>query len=438
MRALPTAAILLAACSGGRGAARAEPPAIRWEPATEIAAGGGHRGEWRQNDSDYDYVDDPSVAFDAEGDAAVVWVDQAKTEVFFQRYARDGTPRLPRPVDVSRTPGVFSWLPRIAVVGDDVYVLWQEIVFSGGSHGGEAFFARSRDRGATFEPPLNLSQSPSGDGKGRITKDVWHNGSLDLGVGPDGTIYAAWTEYDGPLWFSRSRDRGGSFGRPVRVDGGGKPARAPALAIAADGTVYLAWTVGEDDGADLRLATSSDRGETFAAPAIVARTPGYSDAPKLAVDRAGTLHVVHAESDGGPFDRYAVRYTRSRDRGRTFETARELSHPAGTQSAAFPMLALDGTSVAVVWEHYARPRALPRGLAIAYSLDGGTTFSAPALVDGSVDPAGGWNGSHQGRLMRKLAVRDGRLAIVNSALAYGRSSRVWLVRGELPGSIATR
>ena len=92
------------------------------------------------------------------------------------------------------------------VAGDDVYVLWQEIVFSGGSHGGAIFFARSRDRGATFDAPINLSNSRNGDGKARLTEKIWLNGSLDLARDDDGTLYAAWTEYDGPLWVSRSTD----------------------------------------------------------------------------------------------------------------------------------------------------------------------------------------------------------------------------------------
>ncbi len=62
------------------------------------------------------------------------------------------------PVNISRSPRVISWLPRLAVSPtelDEVFILWQEIVFSGGSHGGEIFFARSFDGGASFSEPLN-------------------------------------------------------------------------------------------------------------------------------------------------------------------------------------------------------------------------------------------------------------------------------------------
>jgi hypothetical protein len=340
---------------------------------------------------------------------------------------------------------VFSWLPRVVLsptYPDDVYVLWQEIIFSGGSHGGDILFARSRDGGASFGPPVNLSRSMAGDGKARLDRKTWLNGSLDLVVGDDGTLYAAWTEYEGRLWFRRSTDRGERFGDRVLVEAGTmRPARAPSLAV-HERTVYLAWTVGEDTGADVRLATSSDGGRTFGPPQIVEQTRGYSDAPKLAVDRRGTLHLAHAETGGGPFDRAHVRYLRSRDRGQTFEPGRAISQPLPREavSAGFPSLGVDERGdVYVLWELYPALRQPPRGLGITSSRDGGETFTPPELVAGSRDPGGGANGSHQGPLMRKLAVRGGQLAVVNSALEPGRGSRVWLVRGTPSGQpVATR
>lgn len=431
---LPAATSIRTAASANAQAA------ITWDARVEIASGGGYRGAWRQNESEYDYVDDSTVALDAEGNAVVAWVDQQRKDVFFQVYARDAKARFKTPANVSRTPKVFSWLPRLVLSPlhpKDIYVLWQEIVFSGGSHGGEIFFAQSRDGGATFREPLNLSNSINGDGKGRTSKESWHNGSLDLAIAPKGTLYAAWTEYDGPLWFSRSHDRGETFSKPMRVAGGGKakPARAPALAVGSNSSVYLAWTVGEENGADIRVAKSEDEGQTFAEPTIAEKTEGYSDAPKIAVDSNGIVHVVHAESSGGPLDRCHVRYAQSRDGGRTFEPGREISrpNPQTIESASFPALTLDEQdNIYVLWEMYPNQGQHPRGLAISYSGDGGEKFRTPAIVPGSIDPAGGWNGSNQGLLMRKLAANGlGGLAVVNSSLKQGEKSRVWLIRGQL-------
>jgi hypothetical protein len=412
-------------------AAPAQAAPLAWSGTTEIAAARAERGPWRMNESRWDYVDDPSVALDARGEAAVVWVDQARKDVFFQRIPAAGAAAA-RPVNVSRTPAVFSWLPRVALAPDEprrVFVLWQEIVFSGGSHGGEIFFARSEDGGASFSAPLNLSRSEAGDGKGRIDRHRWHNGSLDLAAGAGGSVYAAWTEYEGVLWFARSVDGGRSFTAPLPIAGGGtdKPARAPALALGANGAVYLAWTVGEDRRADIRVARSADGGASFAPARIVAPSPGYSDAPKLAVDTHGVVHLVYAESAGGPFAASHVRYTRSTDGAASFAPPREIS-PLG---AGFPSLSIDAQGkLFVLWEVFPDPRGHPRGLALAVSGDGGTSFAPAATVPGSIDPAGGWNGSGQGLLMRKLAVNDGgAVAIVNSSFKPDERSRVWLIRG---------
>lgn len=392
----------------------------------EVAAGAGHRGPWQQNESDFNYVDDPSVALWPDGTAAVTWVDQQQKDVFLQVYKPDGTPRLAAPVNVSRTPGVFSWLPRVAVSPSrpgEVFVLWQEIVFSGGSHGGDIFFARSVDGGATFDEPINLSNSRGGDGKGRVTADHWDNGSLDLAIAGDGSLYAAWTEYHGMLWFSRSSDGGRSFSRPLQVAGEEtKPARAPALAAGAGADLYLAWTVGEDDRADIRVAKSTDGGRSFGSPKIVAQTQAYSDAPKLAVGERGTLHVAFREGAG-------VRYTRSLDGGETFERLRRI---ADTR-AFFPALSLDAAgNVYILFEISPGARRPSRGLALTLSTNGGDTFSEPKEVPGSADPNGGRNGSQQGMLMRKIAVTPGGgIAVVNTSFKPNEKSRVWMIRGEL-------
>jgi hypothetical protein len=433
--ACATFALLLAF----RVAASASEPTVAWRKPLVIASGAGERGEWRQNESQWNYVDDPSVALYPDGDAAVVWVDQRRKDVFFQRYDANGKPaRAEQPVNISRTPAVFSWLPRIALSAErpnDTYVLWQEIVFSGGSHGGDIFFARSTDGGATFGEPMNLSRSIGGDGKGRTTASDWDNGSLDLAVGPNGTIYVAWTEYHGALWFSRSGDAGESFRKPERVAGDDtRPARAPALAIAPDGTVYLAWTTGEDPAADIHVARLEKSAARFSEPIVAAQTRGYSDAPKLAVDSARAVHLVYGERDGAGWRRAEIHYTRSIDGGRSFSAPRAISSPAPGDSAlaAFPSLAVDRQGhLYCSWELYRSARAGGRGLGFTVSRDGGQTFTAPAVIPGSIDPDGGVNGSNQGKLMRKLAVSSaGRPIVVNSSLRQGAASRVWLIRGE--------
>ena len=374
-----------------------------WQGSTEIATGRAERGPWQQNESRYDYVDDPTVAIDERGNVAVAWVDQKRKDVFFGRQGEA--------VNVSRSPPTLSWLPRMVSRGGNIYVLWQEIIFSGGSHGGDMLFARSSDGGRSFSEPQNLSESIAGDGKGRIDKDTWHNGSFDLVVGADGAIHTVWTEYEGALWYRRSADGGKTFSAKMRMPGS-KPARAPSLAVHGD-TVYLAWTVGDDRAADIRVSRA------FGAPLIVGKSKGYSDAPKIAVDGSGTVHLVYA-------DERRIFYSRSRDGARSFEKPRDIS----ARGAGFPALEVDANgNVYVLWERFTEHAFLARGLGMAVSTDGGTSFQTGAVPGAAGD---GWNGSLQGMLMRKLALGpDGTFAIVNSSFRENERSRVWLMRGQL-------
>lgn len=399
----------------------------------EVANGRAHRGPWLMNETDLDYVDDPTVAITDDGDIGVAWVDQDRQSVFFQMYSPADGPRLPNPVNVSSRPGTFSWLPRLVIATDDprrVYVLWQEIVFSGGSHGGEIFFARSTDGGATFSTPVNLSNSVAGDGKGRLTAEHWDNGSLDLAAGPNGRLYAAWTEYEGRLWATRSADAGATFAEAILVDGDAiRPARAPALEVSGDGTLHLAWSAGSDAGAEIRIAASPD-GQTFGAPQIVP-SRGHADAPKIAADSQGNLHIVHGESPGGLFQDYRIRYARRDARSGRFSDSRTIAEAdAGVDSVNFPDLAVDAaTRLYVTWQLFPDRRQRPHGLGFTVSRDGGDTFAEPEVVPQSDSSDLGFSGSLQGSLMARLAVNAaGELALVGSTFAEGRSSHVWLWR----------
>ncbi|HET9328432.1 MAG TPA: sialidase family protein [Candidatus Eisenbacteria bacterium] len=408
---------------------------VTWSPPIEVETGEAIVGPWRANASSWRYVDDPTVAMVRDGHVGVAWVDQSQKDIFFEVYEPGGSP-VRQPVNVSKSPHIFSWLPRVAMTSDPprhVYVLWQEIVFSGGSHGGEIFFARSTDGGRTFSRPINLSNTPAGDGKGRLSRTYWHNGSLDLAVAPDGTLHAAWTAYEGLLWFSRSSDGGRSFSAPHAVWGrrGEGPARGPSIGVGDSGHVVLAWSVGDDPEADIRLASSRDGGRSFGEPRVLFPSRGHADAPKVALDRGGIVHLVFAESSDGPGGRDHIRYARSSAGGRTFEAARRISDPR-SESASYPALSLDERgNPYVTWELFPDRGGRSRGLGFTLSRDGGKSFSAPTVIPGTDHPGLGFNGSRQGLLMRKLAVGgNGSIAVVNSTFSEGRRSRILLFRGS--------
>ena len=417
----------------------ADPPTVSWDDRTEITSGEAYQGRWQMNDSDFRYVDDPTLKLNDDSSVYMLWVDQEEQELFFQHKNAEGEKQLDEPVNVSRTTDIFTWLPRMETHPEDpekIYVLWQDIVFSGGSHGGEIFFAKSEDGGRSFSEPVNLSNTQDGAGKGRISQRYWDNGSLDLAVDADGTIYTSWTEYEGRLRFRKSEDGGASFteAEVIANEGNYGPARAPSL-TASEGTVHLVWSVGELEDADIHYVRSDDKGNTFDQPRKVKETGGHSDAPQIASDNNGRLHLVFGESSSGPLEQYDIHYTRLEQDSEEFESPRNISEQQQDefQSRNYPTIDVDAAgNVYVLWELFPDNAHESLGLGFATSGDGGRTFASPTVIPGSGDPGLGTNGSRQGSLMRKLSVNDtGQAAVINSTFNPGDASYIWLWRGSV-------
>lgn len=417
------------------GAVASEGADFHWGEPADVAVGEAYQGPWRMNDSDFRYVDDPAVAVNDAGTVAVVWADLAQKDILLQLFDSAGDPLLDAPANVSRSPDVFSWLPRV-VLGEgtepDAFLLWQEIIFQpGGSHGGEILFAHASGGEYRFGDPQNLSNTAAGAGKGRLHQGSWHNGSLDLARAPDGTLHAAWTEYEGPLHTARSTDGGASFTPPLRIAGdeGELPTRGPTLAVDSNGVVHLAWTVGEDPQANIRYTWSDDGGRSFADPRIAVEEEGHADAPAIATDDRGRVHLVYAVSPDARMENYRIRYARAEGVGR-FSTPRPVA--ASDDSAQhFPRIAIDGRGrVYVNWEHLPDSHRRPSGLGFAWLPDGADDFVSPEVIPATDDPADGFNGGLQGLFMRNMAAgSDGEIVVASSRYRPGERSVIRLYRG---------
>lgn len=414
---------------------------ILWQDPVEVARGEAYRGPWRMNASDFRYVDDASVAINDHGDVVVVWVDQVEQAILLQRYDREGQAVLDEPTRIGGEPDTFSWLPRVAIepVPDDedeftVHLLWQEILFTGGDHGGEILYARSRDGGRSFEDHQNLSNSRDGAGKGRITAHRWDNGSLDLLLAAEGQVVAAWTEYRGPLRVTYSSDNGESFAEPETVnDGAEKPARAPSLAQAPSGRVLLVWSEGDDPYADLRIATSEEMGQGFSAPTTALETPGHADAPSLVVDDDGTVHLAFGAIPANDLEDYRQPYHRRLHLAQAdadsleFTSAKKLD--ADDWAGGFPTLARSADRLYLVWQRYQHPTDRPYGLAFTHAPLDTLEFARVEPVPGTVDRP--YSGGLQGQLKRRMAVNAaGEIAIAQSRFVPGSHSDILLIRGQ--------
>ena len=296
-----------------------------------------------------------------------------------------------------------------------------------------SLFARSQDGGETFSEPLNLSNTQNGAGKGRLTAKRWDNGSLDLAEGPDGEVWAAWTEYEGRLRITRSGDHGRTFSDPTQITGSDdEPCPRATTSVDSKGKLHLAWTVGEDPAADIRYTAYDSRGGPYEPPRIVHATDGRADAPKLAVDENDIVHLVYAESPEGPWQKARIRYTRAWP-GERFDAPKEIStgHAEQVPDVGFSSLAIAEATLYVLWELFPDPGGRSRGLGFTLSTDDGEHFAAPGIVPHSGLSHLRFNGSQQGKLTRKLdANAAGDIAVVNSTFQQGEKSFVRLIRGS--------
>lgn len=210
-----------------------------------------------------------------------------------------------------------------------------------------------------------------------------------LGIDSRGRIHAFWNDdTSGPRILFRMSEDGGATWSPERslVDGA---AWTINVAVGPDDVLHLAWIDPTDGGKRIRYTRSIDRGQSFESPRSISllSVTGEPGPPCLGVDANGRVHLAwhhgNPESRTGP--RATVWYTRSTDNGATFEAPRQLSRSTG--HAAFPRFDIQGTSgerLAIAWRD--ERRSPDWDVYLAYSGDGGATFAElPARTSSEVE-----------------------------------------------------
>jgi hypothetical protein len=216
----------------------------------------------------------------------------------------------------------------------NVYVAWTRFDVYGSPdplHRTHIWFARSRDGGRSFQPPLRISDD-SGDAK---DGDDTVEGAVPS-VGPKGEVYVVWAGPKG-LSFDRSDDGGWTFGTDkiistltggwdIPVPGVARHNGMPVTTVDLSGspnrgTLYVNFIDERNGDTDVFLLASRDGGRTWAAPVRV------NDDPKgaaqmftwMAVDPAdGSVNIVFHDRRGLAGTMTGVTVARSVDGGKTF------------------------------------------------------------------------------------------------------------------------
>lgn len=233
-------------------------------------------------------------------------------------------------------------------------------------------FVRSSDSGRTWSEPGTVN-----DG----TEFGSHNFHA-LTAAPDGTLLATWLDArrgKSGVWMSRSTDGGRSWepNRPIYTDPT-CPCCRTSVAVAGNGTIYVAWrAILPGDVRDVVVTRSSDGGKTWASPVRTRADdwvyPGCPHAgPSLEVDAKGAVHVAWWTGKQGEAGVY---YARSDDEAKSF-----AARPIATGDRARPahvQLAVAGERVYLAWDDGLgeTPRVLVRR-----SSDGGRTFGSEQVL----------------------------------------------------------
>ena len=370
-------------------------------------------------------VSNPTVALQPDGAPLVAWVGQ-DGNVFVARRATGGSfGKAVRANDVAGEAAPHEQAPAQVAVGRDghAYVIWQTRVPIAGRRfpASDLRFARSTDGGLTFEPARTIND----DAGGQPTSHTFH----DLYVDREGTVFVSWI--DGRTTEGR------------KVAGGAREQRAPAGLLRADSTGHHHGGAAAQLGPEIRVARSTDGGQTFSASVVVDHDACPCCRTSLARAPDGTLFVAWRKIFAG--DVRDVVVARSTDGGATFEAPVRVHEDGWVYPGcphAGPSIAVDSAGVLhVVWYTGAEGRA---GLYVAASHDGGQTFGAPQPLSKGTAPVSharlaptpdgvwiAWEDRNQpgGRVALSRCGPDGVLRFAGELRGEGRSPAIAAVGG---------
>ena len=211
----------------------------------------------------------------------------------------------------------------------------------------ETFFARSTDGGATYNPPINISNNPA---------TLSRNPSI---AAYGGNVHVAWADCDNLLtnsnckiFYTKSSNAGLGFTSPVALS-------APESSLpdikAFENNVYVvygqAYPVDSVTVRDVFLLKSTDGGQSFAGPVNLSASlpPGsVSQNPNIDVD-ANNVAITLEERLTSPTPHSEIFFVGSTDAGNTFSEPISISSSLGDGNSFLNDVAISVTNVYAIW-----------------------------------------------------------------------------------------
>jgi hypothetical protein len=299
--------------------------------------------------------------------AVAIWVASGASREVIMRRTADGGETWTTPVSLASNTGLYPSLSASGARVDVAYVGFTTC--PGGGDASRAFYRRSLDGGATWQPPRALSSACS-----RVE-------DLDVARHPSGQVTVVWTHtYSGRILARTSTDGGLTFG-PTRfvaqTDNGDRDSVPgsryiytgdPQLAIGW-GVTYLAYSADNDI---LAVSRSSDGGMTWSEGRRLSRSASTGRYSIVATGHAAIIGYTNRASG-----RAQAVYRRTTDSGATWSSTRVLTTGASGTFSKSPQFAYHaGTLAAIV--KAGMPGASP--IWHRQSTDFGMTWSARTRV----------------------------------------------------------
>jgi hypothetical protein len=242
-------------------------------------------------------------------------------------------------INISSNQG-HSELPKIAVLGTNVYVIWLDDTLGNR----DIFFKRSIDGGRTFEKTINLSNTTGGAFDHQIAI-------------MDNYVFVVWEQSpndNGQIFFKRSIDGGRTFEKTINMGNNTGFFGIPQISVSknivgntnrAAINVYVVW---HDSSNGIVLRKSNNNGNTFDKTISLSNNYSLTFNPKISSQGNNiysTWISIHNQSTEN--QTLEIAFTKSLNKGITFDKVTNITNNA--KLSFDPQIASSGNNVYIVW-----------------------------------------------------------------------------------------
>jgi hypothetical protein len=219
---------------------------------------------------------------------------QDSSSEIFLRSSRDNGQSFSDIVNLSQTDGSESVDQRLAVSGNDLFVVWHDYT----STISDVLFKKVRNGGTSFDnTTINLSNDNAENAAGSGSAQIAASGN---------NVYMIWYELTvsgkNTLFFRASHDVGESFGNKLVIDNATGVA-FPQQIAASGMDVYIVWqsNIGDNNN-EVFFSESHDSGQNFRSAINLSNSAGESYFPQVAIVNGSEAYVAWIENTAGSRD----------------------------------------------------------------------------------------------------------------------------------------